>query len=74
MPVPQIEARRAGLDDDRQQWVILSELNTDVLEDSYYLDRQPPLGRFSKAFLHKLLDELRQIIKAGSLKTIHRND
>ena len=72
--VPQIEVRRAGLDEHLRQWVILSEWNADVLEDSFYIDHQAPIGRFSKAFLHQLLDQLRQMLQAGSLTTIRRDE
>lgn len=72
--VPQIEAKRAGLDDHVRQWVILSEWNADILEESFYLDHEEPKGRFSKAFLHKLIGQLRVLLQDGKLQTVRRDD
>ncbi|KEC69670.1 hypothetical protein RLPCCGM1_p1702 [Rhizobium leguminosarum bv. phaseoli CCGM1] len=54
--VPAIEKRRAGLDADRRLWIIFDEFNTDI-GNSFYLEPEPPLGRFSKAFFLPLLRE-----------------
>lgn len=74
MPVPPIEARRAGLDAQLRQWVILSEWNVDLLETSYYLDHHEPRGRFSRAFLHKVLTHLRLLLQAGELRSVRRDE
>ncbi|MBY3238377.1 hypothetical protein HFO17_28205 [Rhizobium laguerreae] len=55
--VPAIEKRRAGLDADRRLWIIFDEFNTDVVGNSFYLESEPPIGRFSKAFFLPLLRE-----------------
>ena len=55
--VPSIEKRRAGLDADLRLWIILDEFNTDVIGRSFYLEPEPPIGRFSKAFFLPLLRE-----------------
>lgn len=55
--IPDIEKRRAGLDADRRLWVILDEFNTDIVGRSFYLEPEPPIGRFSKAFFLPLLRE-----------------
>lgn len=55
--VPSIEKRRAGLDTDLRPWVILDEFNTDVVGRSFYLEPEPPIGRFSNAFFLPLLRE-----------------
>lgn len=55
--IPAIEKRRAGLDPDLHLWIILDEFNTDVIGRSFYLEPQPPIGRFSKAFFLPLLRE-----------------
>ncbi len=57
MEVPAIEKRRAGLDADRRLWIIFDELNTDIIGNSFYLEPEPPTGRFSKAFFLPLLRE-----------------
>lgn len=55
--VPAIEKRRAGLDADRRLWIIFDEFNTDIVGNSFYVESEPPTGRFSKAFFMPLLRE-----------------
>jgi hypothetical protein len=55
--IPPIEKRRAGLDADRRFWIILDEFNSDLVGKSFYLEPEPPIGRFSKAFFLPLLRE-----------------
>ncbi|MGL4490826.1 MAG: hypothetical protein ACRCU5_15410 [Rhizobiaceae bacterium] len=53
--VPQIERRRAGLDVDRQQWIILSEYNADKVPGSWILEPDAKIGEFSKAFFQSVV-------------------
>ena len=53
--IPAIEKRRAGLDTDLRLWIILDEFNTDIVGQSFYIEPEPPIGRFSKAFFLPLL-------------------
>ena len=55
--IPAIEKRRAGLDVDLRVWIIFDEFNSDIIGRSFYLEPEPPLGRFSKAFFLPLLKE-----------------
>jgi hypothetical protein len=55
--IPQMEKRRAGLEIDMRLWLILDEYNQDVVGRSFYLESEPPLGRFSKAFFLPLMRE-----------------
>lgn len=55
--IPDTEKRRAGLDADLRLWIILDEFNSDVVGHSFYLEPEPPVGRFSKAFFLPLLRE-----------------
>lgn len=55
--IPAIEKRRAGLDVDLRLWIILEEFNSDVIGRSFYLEPEPPIGRFSKAFFLPMLRE-----------------
>lgn len=55
--IPEIEKRRAGLDVALQLWIILDEYNQDIIGQSFYLEPEPPLGRFSKAFFLPLMRE-----------------
>ncbi len=54
---PDIEKRRAGLESDKQLWIILDEFNEDVIGQSLYLQPTPPLGAFSKAYFLPLMKE-----------------
>jgi len=55
--IPTIEKRRAGLDADRQLWLIMDEFNSDRIGHSFYIEPEPPIGRFSKAFFLPILRE-----------------
>lgn len=48
--MPETEARRAGLDTVTRLWVMVDELNADILEASYVLEDRSPMGQFSSAF------------------------
>jgi hypothetical protein len=48
--IPEIEKRGARLDAKLRLWIILDEYNQDTIGQSFYLEPEPPLGRFSKAF------------------------
>lgn len=65
--VPEIERRRAGLDPDILQWIVLDETNADVIGSSYYLEPDPPIGEFSRAFfsplMQKVVERMAQIEK-----------
>lgn len=53
--VPQIERKRAGLDANRQQWIILSEYNADEIPGSWTLEPDAKIGEFSKVFFQKVV-------------------
>ncbi|MBZ9898289.1 hypothetical protein LB545_28660 [Mesorhizobium sp. BR1-1-6] len=36
-------------------WIILDEFNTGIIGRSFYVEPEPPVGRFSKAFFLPLL-------------------
>ena len=55
--IPEMEKRRAGLDATLRLWIILDEYNQDTIGQSFYLEPEPPLGRFSKAFFLPLMKE-----------------
>ena len=55
--IPTTEKQRAGLDRDLRLWIILDEYNSDVVGRSFYLEPDPPIGKFSKAFLLPLMRE-----------------
>lgn len=55
--IPEMEKRRAGLDAALRLWIILDEYNQDSIARSFYLEPEPPLGYFSKAFFLPLMKE-----------------
>nr|WP_246665340.1 hypothetical protein [Rhizobium tropici] len=68
--IPATEKRRAGLDVDLRLWIILEEFNSDVIGRSFYLEPEPPIGRFSKAFFLAILREF--IARRKSLTEVSR--
>lgn len=42
--IPDIEKRRAGLDQEMRLWIIFDEFNTDIVGRSFYLEPKPPIG------------------------------
>ena len=73
LEIPQTEARRAGLEIDLRLWVILDELNADILETSYTLEERTPRGSFSPAFTDAILREVQRLRTAGGLKLSNRS-
>ncbi len=68
--IPDTEKRRAGLDGTMRLWIVLDEYNQDVIGRSFYLEPDPPLGRFSKAFFLPLLQEF--IRRRAQTLAVHR--
>jgi hypothetical protein len=68
--IPDMEKRRAGLDLSLRLWIILDEYNQDIIGRSFYLEPEPPLGRFSKAFFLPLLQAF--IARRMEAKAIRR--
>jgi hypothetical protein len=60
----------AGLDVDLRLWIILEEFNSDVIGRSFYLEPEPPIGRFSKAFFLPILREF--IARRKTLTEVNR--
>ena len=72
LEIPETEARRAQLDSHLSLWVILDELNADVLEASYTIEDRSPRGSFSPAFTDAILRGVQQLRAAGTLKLSKR--
>ena len=53
--IPATEKKRGGLDLDTPLWIILDELNEDVIGESVYLEPEAVIGRFSRAFFIPLM-------------------
>jgi hypothetical protein len=65
-----MEKRRAGLNSTLQLWIILDEYNQDTIGQPFYLEPQPPLGRFSKAFFLPLMREF--IARRANTRGVNR--
>lgn len=72
LQIPETEARRANLDSDVSLWVVLDELNADVLETSYTLEERSARGSFSPAFTDTILRGVQRLRAAGRLKLSSR--
>lgn len=68
--IPEIEKRRAGLDLAMRLWIMLDEYNQDTIGKSFYLEPEPPLGRFSKAFFLPLMKEF--IMRRAGARGVNR--
>ena len=60
----------AGLDAGIRLWLILDEYNQDVVGQSFYLEPEPPLGRFSKAFFLPLMKNF--IARRADVRGVNR--
>ena len=67
LPIPETEARRAQLDTGVPLWVVLDELNADILETSYVIEDRAPRGAFSAAFTDSILRGVQQVRTTGRL-------
>ena len=72
LEVPQIERRRAGLDDDKPLWIMLDEYNHDVLEGSFYFDPTARVGKFSETFRKLALRSFIEIARKKQTKRVPR--
>ncbi|MCK5934053.1 MAG: hypothetical protein KAG89_17980 [Fulvimarina manganoxydans] len=70
--IPKIEARRAKLDTDIRLWIILDEMNSDIVEESYTLEERTAKGAFSPAFTESIVRGILAIRKAGKLRVTGR--
>jgi len=68
--IPDTEKHRAGLDGTMRLWIVMDEYNQDVIGRSFYLEPEPPLGYFSKAFFLPLLQEF--IRRRSQTRAVHR--
>lgn len=70
--IPETEARRANLDRGLRLWVVVDELNADVLENSYTLDERTPRGRFSPAFTNQIIRAVQALRNRNALGVAKR--
>jgi len=71
--IPETEAYRAKLSTDVPLWVVVSELNADIMEQSYVLEDRTARGQFGASFTKTVARRIQEIRKAGKLKISNRN-
>jgi hypothetical protein len=67
LAVPETEVRRAKLDGDAPLWIIVDELNVDILEASYTLEDRVAQGQFSAAFTDRIIEAVQAVRASGKL-------
>ena len=72
LEVPEIEKKRAGLDQHIRLWVIASEANTDVPARSYYFEPGNRVGGFSGSFVKRVQREVILAIQSRRMRSIPR--
>jgi hypothetical protein len=70
--VPEIEKKRAGLDQHIRQWVIVDETNTDIPAQSYYFEPGNRIGGFSSAFVKRVQGEMIRAVQDRKLRATPR--
>ena len=72
LKIPETEAFRAKLSTDIPLWVVVSELNADILETSYVLEDRSPRGQFGPSFTKAVARKIQEIRNSGKLKISSR--
>lgn len=70
--IPETEARRAKLDTNMSLWVIVDEVNYDILETSYTLEDRAARGQFSPTFAKQIVLAFRSVRDAQTLRIAKR--
>ncbi|MEP3297871.1 MAG: hypothetical protein ABJO27_15600 [Pseudoruegeria sp.] len=65
--IPETEAHRAKLTTDVPLWVVVSELNSDILEQSYVLEDRTVRGQFGASFTKSVGRKIQECREAGKL-------
>lgn len=72
LEIPETEARRARLDTKVPLWVMLDELNVDVLETSYTVEDRTARGSFSPGFTAIMVRSIQALRAEGKLSLKNR--
>ena len=74
LEIPELERRRAGLDDDKPLWIIVDEFNHDILETTYYFNPSGKIGHFGEAFHKHAFGQLLKNIRTKIAKRVPRRE
>jgi hypothetical protein len=70
--VPQIESQRVNLEIHVRKWVMLDEINTDILQRSHVWEDRTPIGTFSSVFTSKIQSSLIALARSGGASVVNR--
>ena len=70
--VPQIESQRVGSETHVRKWVMLDEINTDILERSYVWEDRKPIGTFSSVFTSRIQSSLIALARSSGASVVDR--
>lgn len=70
--IPETEAHRAKLSTNVPLWVVVSELNADILEQSYVLEDRAARGQFGASFTKTVGRKVQECREAGKLNISKR--
>ena len=70
--VPQIESQRVVLETHVRKWVMLDEVNTDIVDRSYVWEDRKTIGTFSSVFTSKIQSSLLTLAKTGAASVVDR--
>lgn len=70
--IPETEAHRAKLSTDVPLWVVVNELNADILEQSYALEDRTARGQFGASFTKTVARKVQECREAGKLNISKR--
>lgn len=70
--MPQIESQRVGLETHVRKWIMLDEINTDILERSYVWEDRKPIGTFSSVFTSRIQSSLIALARSSGASVVDR--
>ena len=70
--IPAIEKRRAGLETQKQLWVVIDEYNHDIFGKSFYVVPSQKIGQFSPAFSHRVLARFKALAATKTVSSVRR--
>jgi hypothetical protein len=70
--IPAFEQKQAGLEGDARVWIILDEVNHDILQVSSYFDPSARIGSFSPRFRRQVVAEFQVAFRARTLQIVKR--
>lgn len=70
--IPDMEKHRAGLEADKQLWVVIDEYNHGILGKSFYFTPNRKCGAFSQAFTAIVYDRFFALVSRRKVNSVRR--